>query len=133
MEFPEKKALSAVRYDHAEECFEAAKNLVLSGQYKSAANRLYYAVFHAMRAVLAFDGIDMKHHSGIISEFRKRYIKTGVFSKSLSNTISIAFDMRTGSDYDDHYIIVKSEVDELLADAETFLKEIMEYIDSRNE
>lgn len=131
MEFPEKKALSSARYEHAEECFEAAKSLVLSGQYKSAANRLYYAVFHAMRAVLAFDGIDMKHHSGIISEFRKRYIKTGVFSKSLSNTISIAFDMRTGSDYDDHYIIVKAEVDDLTADAERFLKEIKVFIDAQ--
>ena len=84
-----------------------------------------------MRAVLAFDGIDMKHHSGIISEFRKRYIKTGVFSKSLSNTISIAFDMRTGSDYDDHYIIVKAEVDDLTADAERFLKEIKVFIDAQ--
>ena len=39
--------------------------------YRSAANRAYYAIFHAMRAVLALDGVDMKHHSGIISEFRK--------------------------------------------------------------
>ena len=34
---------------------------------KSVANRSYYAVFHAMRAVLAFDKIDLKRHSGIIS------------------------------------------------------------------
>ena len=56
--------------------------------YRSAANRAYYAIFHAMRAVLALDGVDMKHHSGIISEFRKRYIKTGVFDASLSGLIS---------------------------------------------
>ena len=56
--------------------------------YRSAANRAYYAIFYAMRAVLALDGVDMKHHSGIISEFRKRYIKTSVFDASLSGLIS---------------------------------------------
>ena len=63
--------------------------MLLAGEsYRSAANRAYYAIFHAMRAVLALDGVDMKHHSGIISEFRKRYIKTGVFDASLSGLIS---------------------------------------------
>jgi len=42
--------------------------LLLAGEsYRSAANRAYYAIFHAMRAVLALDGVDMKHHSGIIA------------------------------------------------------------------
>ena len=71
--------------------------------YKSAANRSYYAVFHAMRAVLAFDEIDMKHHSGIISEFRRRYIKTGIFETRMSEIISVLFDVRTDSDYDDFF------------------------------
>ena len=79
MQAHERKALSQARLEHAVECLSAARNLLETGNYKSAANRSYYAVFHAMRAVLAFDEIDMKHHSGIISEFRRRYIKTGIF------------------------------------------------------
>ncbi|MBQ8532730.1 MAG: HEPN domain-containing protein [Clostridia bacterium] len=58
--------------------------------YKSAANRSYYAIFHAMRSVLAFDDIDMKHHSGIISEFRRLYIKTNVLIQS-SHLLSLCF------------------------------------------
>ncbi len=54
----EKKGLSNARYLHAKECLDAAKRLIEVGNYRSAANRSYYAVFHAMRAVLAFDGID---------------------------------------------------------------------------
>lgn len=131
MELPEKRALSAVRYEHAQECFDAAKNLIAAGQYKSAANRLYYSVFHGMRAVLAFDGIDMKHHSGIISEFRKRYIKASVFDKKLSGTISLAYDMRTGCDYDDHYILSKGEVHDLIAEVDFFLEQIKTFIDAQ--
>lgn len=74
----DKLALSKVRLDRAEECFAEAESLFASEKYRGAANRLYYSIFHAMRAVLALDGIDMKHHSGVISEFRRRYIKTNI-------------------------------------------------------
>ena len=97
---------------YCQECLDAAKSLLASSNYKSAANRSYYAIFHAMRAVLAFDGIDMKHHSGVISEFRKLYIKTNIFDIKLSQIISVLFDIRTESNYDDFFIISKSEVQE---------------------
>ena len=84
MQFEERKALSDARIENAKECLEAAKNLVLSNSYKAATNRSYYAIFHAMRAVLAYDEIDMKHHSGVISEFRRLYIKSGIFNTKLS-------------------------------------------------
>lgn len=100
----------------------------MSDNYKSAVNRSYYAVFHAMRAVLAFDEIDMKHHSGIISEFRKRYIKTGVFDTSLSEIISLLFDIRTDSDYDDFFVISKEEVSEQIKNSEIFIAAVREYL-----
>ena len=87
------------------ECLRDAKLLLAGESYRSAANRAYYAILHAMRAVLALDGVDMKHHSGIISEFRKRYIKTGVFDISLSGLSSELSDVREGSDYNDFFIV----------------------------
>ncbi len=50
-----------------------------NGRYKAANNRSYYAIFHALKAVLALDAFDSKRHSGIISEFQRRYIKDEVF------------------------------------------------------
>ena len=96
---PEQKIeVSKARFDHAKEFLQDAKLLLASESYRSAAKRAYYAIFHAMRAVLALDGVDMKHHSGIISEFRKRYIKTGAFDTSLSGIISELSSVREGSD-----------------------------------
>ena len=128
MQADDKKALSEARFGHAKECLDAAKSLLASSNYKSAANRSYYAIFHAMRAVLAFDGIDMKHHSGVISEFRKLYIKTNIFDIKLSQIISVLFDIRTESDYDDFFIISKSEVQEQIENAEYFLTEIEKFL-----
>lgn len=126
----EKRALSGVRVEHAEECLSAAKVAVESGSYKSAANRSYYTVFHAMRAVLALNGIDMKHHSGIISEFRRLYIKTGVFDIDMSRIINELFDVRTMSDYDDFFVISKAEVEEQVKNAEVFLSAVKTYLGS---
>lgn len=131
MELEERKSLSKVRYDHALECLDAAKSLLENGNYKSAANRSYYAIFHAMRAVLALNEIDMRHHSGIISEFRKLYIKTGVFETRLSQIISVLFDTRTESDYDDFFVISKAEVVEQTENAEYFLQKVRVYLDKQ--
>lgn len=131
MQDREKRALSDTRLEHAEECLSAAKSLLASENYKSAANRSYYAIFHAMRAVLAFDEIDMKHHSGIISEFRRLYIKTGVFETKLSEIISLLFDIRTESDYDDFFVISKEEVVEQIENAAYFLTVIRNHLHNR--
>ena len=128
MQVDDKKALSAARMEHAGECLEAAGNLINTCNYKSAANRSYYAVFHAMRAVLAFDGIDMKHHSGVISEFRRLYIKTGIFDADMSQIISLLFNVRTDSDYDDFYVVSKEETVEQFENAKHFLREIEDYL-----
>ena len=48
----DKRVLSNLRYEHALECLRAADALFASGDLKGAANRAYYAVFHAMRSVL---------------------------------------------------------------------------------
>ena len=131
MELDNLKVLSDIRLEHADECISAAKSLLQSENYKSAANRAYYTIFHAMRAVLAFDKIDMKHHSGIIAEFRRLYIKTGVFDVELSKIISILSDSRNDSDYDDFFIVSKEEVIEGIHYAELFLNAIKEFLQSK--
>lgn len=131
MLYDEKKSLSQARINHSTECLAAAEHLLASGDYKSAANRSYYAIFHAMRAVLAFDEIDMKHHSGIISDFRRIYIKSGIFDMKLSQIISVLFDIRTDSDYDDFFIISKEEVEEQIKNARFFVSTIKAYLDEK--
>ena len=56
--------LSKRRVESAEECLLAAQSNYDNDFFKAAANRAYYAIFHAMRAVLALDGFDSRKHSG---------------------------------------------------------------------
>jgi uncharacterized protein (UPF0332 family) len=105
--------------------------MVKYDDYKAAANRSYYAVFSAMRAVLALDGLDFKKHSGVIAEFRKSYIKTGVFSTELSRIIDSLKDVRQSSDYDDFYLISKEEIAEQVEDAGLFVNAVSGYLAER--
>ena len=110
----EKISLSKTRLLLAKERIAYADEIMKLGDYKTVANRSYYAVFSAMRAVLALDGFDSKKHSGIIAEFRKNYLKTELLPKELSPMIDGLVEARQGSDYDDFYIISKEEVEEQL-------------------
>jgi len=83
-----------------------------------------------MRAILALDGIDSKKHSGIISEFGHKYIKTGLFSKEFSKTIQKAFKVCNDSDYDDFYVVSKEEVSEQVENAKIFLDAVEAYTET---
>lgn len=128
MQFEDKVSLSKVRLDTAKNCLRDSQILINSESFKASANRSYYAVFHAMRAVLVFDEFDSKKHSGIISEFRKRYIKTGGLSTEISKIIDIQFSVRSHSDYDDFYVISKNESINQLHEAEKMVSEVEKYL-----
>lgn len=101
--------LCKYRLEKAYGCLGSAEILKNAEDYTSAVNRSYYAIFHAMRAVMALDGEDRKKHSGVVAYFQEHYIKTNVFEKEYSYIIKNAFLVRQESDYEDFYIISKEE------------------------
>jgi len=122
--------LSRYRLSQAKDCLRAAENNLASELYKDSLNRSYYCIFHSMRAVLALDMFDSKKHSGIIANFRQKYIKTGVFNPTLSDIIGSAFEVRNNSDYEDFYVVAKEDVDQQINNAKEFMSEVVVYIDS---
>jgi len=99
--------------------------------FEAAANRSYYCIFNAMRAVLSLDRFDSKKHSGIIDAFRKGYIRTGVFPADFSDIIKNAFEIRLESDYEAFYIVSKSDVAAQVDNAKTFLEAVEKYVGER--
>lgn len=116
------------RLERAKEDLDAAKLLFDSGKYRIANNRAYYCIFHTLRAVLAFDKYDSRKHSGVIAEFRKKYIKTGIFPVKISKMIGSAFINRNASDYDDMFVASKLETEEQIDNAEYIYHLVYEYI-----
>jgi len=120
-----------LRIEKARNCIQAAETLLSTGAYADSANRSYYGIFHAMQAILTIAGFSSKTHTSCITEFQKSYVKTGVFSSLHSDILRDAFKTRNKSDYDIHYVVVKSEVKDQLENAKVFLAAVEVYIKVR--
>jgi uncharacterized protein (UPF0332 family) len=128
-----KSDLSIYRLERARQDLKAAKKLLdANDTYKASVNRSYYAIFHAIRALLAIDGIDFKKHSAIISYFRKEYVKSGKFDMEYSEIVGNSFNIRNSSDYEDFYLISKKEVEEQIINTERFIAAVEKYLENTN-
>ncbi|MGN0978726.1 MAG: HEPN domain-containing protein [Candidatus Avoscillospira sp.] len=123
--------LCQYRLSKAREYRQDAEKALSLNMYDTAANRSYYAIFHAVRALLALSGKDFRKHSGVISCFQMDYIKTGIFDKKLSNIIKSAFSLRTESDYEDFYVVSHEEVRQQVLEAGLFLTTVSRYIEEQ--
>ncbi len=121
--------LAVFRLEQARECLQDARVPVISP--KTAANRSYYCIFNAMRAVLSLDRFDSKKHSGIISAFNKDYIRTGVFPASFSDIIKKSFEIRGDSDYKEFYLVSKADIAAQVENAGIFLEAVEKYVGER--
>lgn len=124
----QRKILSNLRIEQSKQCLSSAELLFIHQDNRGTINRAYYAVFHAIRSILALEGKDFAKHSAVISYFRKNYIKTGIFPVSLSDTIGELFNSRSNSDYNDIWEFSDEETKELLDEANLFVNEVIIYI-----
>ncbi len=90
MQNNEIEALSKYRLEQAKENLEEAEALFAINKFKGANNRAYYAIFHAIKAILALEQVDFKKHSSVIAYFNKEYISKEIFPKELGRRINEA-------------------------------------------
>lgn len=75
--------LAKWRLEKANIAYQEGLILLNADLLSGAVSRFYYAVFHAMRAVLSTKSLDTPKHSGVISLFNKEFVKPGLISKKI--------------------------------------------------
>ncbi len=120
--------LAKYRLEKAKDCLKASKILLDDSMFSDSANRSYYAIFHAINALLALEGVSFKKHSGVISHFNQKYVKTGIVEKDYGKIAGNAFEIRKDYDYADFYVVSKDEVIEQYENATRFVSKIEEQI-----
>jgi len=84
----------------AQTALESAKRDFAADDYDGAANRLYYAMFHAARAALYGVGATAEgKHGTIIGQFGLRFCKDGPLPAELGRALNEAQELRAESDY----------------------------------
>lgn len=98
------------------------------GYWDNIANRLYYAVFHAVNALLIHDGHPVNTHRGIIALFGNYYIRTGIFASEDGRLYSDLQTMRNNSDYNCSYNATQQEIEPMIEPARNLIEKISNYI-----
>ncbi|MEI6287396.1 MAG: HEPN domain-containing protein [Bacillota bacterium] len=114
-------ALMKYRLEKAKADLCVAKENLGSDRYAQAANRAYYAMFHATRALLAPYQLDSKRHSTIIGMFNKHFVATKKIDPAYNIMLATAFQTRLKCDYDDYYLIAKIDAATQVDNADKFL------------
>jgi len=96
-----KKDLVNYRLTRAWDTFEDARILAAKKRWNSTINRLYYACYYAVSALLLNSDLNATTHNGVKSLFSEQYIKTGIIPKDLGKIYSQLFTWRQKGDYDD--------------------------------
>jgi len=112
------------RLQRARETLDEIKILIDNKLWNTAINRLYYACFYAVGALLVKHGIETSSHSGSRQKFGQLFIHTGLISKELGKHYSELFEKRQKGDYNDFFDFDEETVMRLYPTSMDLVKEI---------
>jgi len=101
------------RLERSRETFEEALLMEQASHWNACANRLYYACFYAILALLEKYGFASSKYVGVKSLFNKHFVKTGKISKDYGKLYNRLFDIRQEGDYMD-FVSFEAEFIQLL-------------------
>ncbi|MEW6359986.1 MAG: HEPN domain-containing protein [Planctomycetota bacterium] len=108
-----------------------AELLLKNGHLHASVNRLYYACFYAVSALLLTERQASASHSGVRALFDQRWIKTGRLPRIMGRCYHRLFDMRQKSDYADLAAFHKEDVQAWLQEAKEFVGEVFKIIEEK--
>jgi uncharacterized protein len=106
-----------------------ARILFENESYSSAVNRIYYALFYAVTALLLTRDMSSAKHSGMRSLFNENFVKPGTVRLETGKFFSLMFDFRQKGDYGDFVVFDAETVKGWLERADAFMDEIEKLVD----
>ena len=127
---PEERAYVNYRMERAFEARDEAQVLLEAGHYSASANRLYYACFYAVSALLLAHGMSSVKHAGVRDMFNQSFVRTGKVTKNLGRFYNRLFVLRHKCDYEDLFKVSRESLANILSDSDLFLATINALIQS---
>jgi len=90
-------------------------------------------MFYAAQSLLREKGIEVIKHSAVVAKFGEAFAKTGKIDPRFHRFLINAKQKRETADYDVFMTIDKETVEERIAWAKDFLREIEKFFDSDKE
>ncbi|NLV18312.1 MAG: HEPN domain-containing protein [Bacteroidetes bacterium] len=105
-----RKDLIEYRLNRAKDTFDDACILAEKNKWNSSMNRLYYAAYYDVTALLLKADLRTTTHNGVKSNFSEHFIKPNLISKELGKIYSQLSTWRQKGDYDDLFDFERNKV-----------------------
>jgi uncharacterized protein (UPF0332 family) len=128
----DRQILVELELEKAEKTFCQVEVLQREKYWDTMANRLYYALFHAVSALLISDGREVGSHKGAAIRFHQYYVRSGVFSAEEGALYSQMETLREKSDYNCFFNVTEADVALKANQVSLFIEKVKQYIASRN-
>ena len=112
------------RLERAKETIEEVLAHIENKYWNTAINRMYYACFYAVSALLAKERIITSSHSGVRQKFGEYFVKTGKIDRDLAKHFSELFEKRQKGDYNDFFDYDEETVLRLYPDSLKLIEQI---------
>ncbi len=98
--------------------------LIGIAHWNTATNRMYYACFYVVGALLLKKNITTNSHSGTLHKFNEIFVKPGRVSMELARLYAELFDKRQKADYNDNFDLDEKTVTRLYKPCIEFITQI---------
>ena len=126
----DRKTMVSLELDKAERFMQQAEMVRNLQQWDLAANRFYYACFHAVQALFIHYGLASKRHAGMLSQFGLHFIKTGLIEDRLGGFLTRMEQLREKGDYNCIFSVSEDDLGTIVEPAHEIVKVIKDIIQS---
>jgi uncharacterized protein len=116
------------RYQRGLEAYDDALILLEKKRWNTIINRLYYACFYAVIALLLKKNIETHTHDGARNQFNLQFVKKGLIDIKQGKLFSKLFDYRQKGDYGDLFDFDEHLVLPLFDQVKEFLEEVEKHL-----
>lgn len=124
----ERQDLIAFRLERARQTLEEAEALLQMGHANAYVNRLYYACFYAVLALLLTRKVLARKHRHVQMLLHRDYVKAGLVSVAMGKHFDLLFNSRQEGDYADFAVFEVEDVRPWLEPTKSFVDHIADLI-----
>jgi uncharacterized protein (UPF0332 family) len=112
------------RLQRARDTIAEVQLLINNKLWNTAINRMYYACYYAVGALLMKNGVHTSSHSGARQKFGQIFVKTGKIERNLARHYTELFEKRHKGDYNDFFDFDEETVRSLYPTSQKFVDAI---------
>lgn len=129
----ERRVLITLELEKSEKTLTEMEVQLQNSLWGMAANRLYYALFHAVSALLVSDKHEVDTHRGAVNKFSLFYVKTGIFTPAEGRLYSQLQKLREDGDYNCSIDVDQSDVEGKVLPTRQLIAHIRRYLEEKSQ